>query len=69
MTEPVVRAIAAADRITDPVQRGDIMRAVGAKPGAEERKWAVPGWPEPLPSATALRLLFLTRPDLIQEPY
>jgi hypothetical protein len=66
--QTVMAAIAAADRITDPVQRGDIMHDAGAVGDAATRTWKLPRWPDPLPPTTALRLLFIERPHLICPP-
>jgi hypothetical protein len=66
--QAVIEAIAAADRITDPVLRGEILRDTGAVGEAETRTWKLPHWPDPLPPTTALRLLFVERPDLICAP-
>jgi hypothetical protein len=63
-----IDALAAADRITDPVQRSEIMRDAGAVGDADTRTWKLPHWPDPLPLTTALRLLFVERPDLICAP-
>jgi hypothetical protein len=66
--QALTEAIAAADRITDPVLRGDIMRDAGAVGDVETQTWKLPHWPDPLPPTTALRLLFVERPDLICAP-
>lgn len=68
MDQTVIEAIAAAGRITDPVQRSDIMRDAGALGDADTRRWSLPHWPDPLPPTTALRLLFVERPDLVCAP-
>lgn len=65
MNQAFMEAIVAADRITDPIQRRDIMRNAGAVGDSETRTWKLPHWPDPLPPTTALRLLFIERPDLI----
>jgi hypothetical protein len=64
----IAHTLRAADRITDPVQRSDIMRDAGAIGDAETQTWKLPTWPDPLPSRLALRVLFLQRPDLIRDP-
>ena len=61
-------ALAAADRITNPVERSDIMRDAGAVGDAATRTRKLPHWPDPLPLTTALRLLVVQRPDLIRTP-
>ncbi len=65
--DEIQAAFDAADNITDPITRSDIMRAAGATGDPEKQTWRLPNWPEPLPSTTAVRVVLLTRPDLVDH--
>lgn len=65
-SDTFTRAIRAADRITDPVERGEILVDAGARPDFATGKWRLRyAGPEPVPGTLALRCLYLHRPDLI----